>query len=245
MEFQGFSRKSLDFLIENRLQNSRDWFTAHRGDYETLVLGPLRALVETLAPAMLRIDPAFTVEPKVGRTISRIFRDVRRVRDGMLFREELWITFMRDKHCYEGMPGFYFSFGPSGFEYGYGYYIAPTATMQTMREMILRRELPAEAALAAYQHQRRFKIHGECYKRAHYPAQPPELRAWLERKTVSFDCASTDFDMLYSPRLAGVLARDFQKLTPVHAFFCAVEERLPHQQPLQGGPVPTRKEEMF
>ncbi|MFT9057734.1 MAG: DUF2461 family protein, partial [Ethanoligenens sp.] len=111
MIFDGFSAQALSFLMENRLQNSKSWFEAHRNQYNALVLQPLRALVEALTPVMLDIDPAFTVEPKVGRTISRIFRDVRFAKDGFLFREEMWITFMRNKRCWEGQPGYYFSFG--------------------------------------------------------------------------------------------------------------------------------------
>jgi len=50
-----FSEKTLDFLFENRVMDSKAWFEAHRADYEALVLEPLRALVRELTPAMLEI----------------------------------------------------------------------------------------------------------------------------------------------------------------------------------------------
>ena len=77
MPFEGFSRKTLDFLVENRIQNRKAWFEEHRGDYNRHVLTPLRELVTALTPAMLKIDPLFTVEPSVNKTIARIYRDVR------------------------------------------------------------------------------------------------------------------------------------------------------------------------
>ena len=242
MSFSGFSRQTVDFLAENRLRNSRDWFHAHRDVYEMQVLAPFRALVEALSPAMLRIDPLFTVEPKVGRTISRVFRDVRRVHDGLLFRDEMWITFMRDKHCYEGLPGFYFSLGPDGIVYGYGYYMAPTDVMRAMREMLLRGEPAARRALEAYAAQDVFALNGACYARPHYLAAPPALRDWLERRTISFDCADAPAPLAFSPGLVEKLSHDFSLLGPVHAFFCEVDARRPRRAPQ---PPAQEREDMF
>lgn len=231
MAFEGFCAQAMDFLIENRLQNSKEWFEEHRERYEAWVLRPMRALVEELAPTMLDIDPEFTVEPKVGRTISRIFRDVRRVKDGFLFRDEMWITFMRRKRCWEGQPGFYFGFGPDGLAYGYGYYQATPAAMEAMRGMILRKEPLFVQAMDAFSRQTCFCMNGERYKRSRFPDQPPDLRDWLDRKTLSFDCRSTDMDTFCSPRLVPLLADGFRQLAPLHAFFSTVEERRPHRQP--------------
>lgn len=231
MAFEGFCAQALEFLVENRLQNSKPWFEEHRKQYETLVLHPLRALVETLAPAMLDIDPAFTVDAKVGRTISRIFRDVRFAKDGFLFRDEMWITFMRNKRCWEGQPGYYFSFGPDGFMYGYGYYQATPAAMDAMRQMILREEPLFTQAERALLQQKQFVMNGDLYKRSRFPDQPQERRTWLDRRSISFDCSSTDFVMLYSAKLVPLLTDSFRELSPLHAFFCAVEDRRPHKQP--------------
>ena len=115
MPFEGFSRKTLDFLVENRIQNSRSWFEEHRQDYNAYVLAPLRELVLALTPTMLKIDPLFTVEPSVNKTIARIYRDTRFSRDKSLYRDEMWITFMRNKRFWQGLPGYYFVFGPDGF----------------------------------------------------------------------------------------------------------------------------------
>ena len=59
------------FLVENRLHDSKPWFEAHREEYNRLVLSPLRALVQEMAPIMLTIDPELITQPAVGKTISR------------------------------------------------------------------------------------------------------------------------------------------------------------------------------
>lgn len=84
------------FLVENRLHDSKAWFEAHREDYNRLVLEPLRQLVGEMAPVMLAIDPRLVVQPAVGKTISRIFRDTRFSRDKSAFREHMWISFNRE-----------------------------------------------------------------------------------------------------------------------------------------------------
>jgi uncharacterized protein (TIGR02453 family) len=91
-QFQGFSRKTFTFLRDLGRNNDKTWFVAHRGVYEEHVLQPLRDLVSDLADFMLGIDLSFEVEPAVGKTISRIYRDTRFSKDKSPFRDT-WIAF--------------------------------------------------------------------------------------------------------------------------------------------------------
>jgi uncharacterized protein (DUF2461 family) len=56
-KFKGFSHRTLKFLRGLKANNSKDWFQAHRADYEEYVLQPLRKLVTDLGDFMLDIDP--------------------------------------------------------------------------------------------------------------------------------------------------------------------------------------------
>ena len=60
------SKKTIDFLIENRLRDSKAWFDEHRQIYRETVLEPLQQLVGRLGSTMLEIDPQLTVDPSVG-----------------------------------------------------------------------------------------------------------------------------------------------------------------------------------
>lgn len=228
MPFQGFNRETLDFLVENRIQNSKVWFGEHRDSYEKQVLEPLRELVTELTPTMLSIDPLFTVEPKVNKTIARIYRDVRFSRDKSLYREEMWITFMRNKKFWEGLPGYYFVFGPDGFQYGVGYYEASRDSMEIFRTMIHNRDRAFKAVLKAYESQDTFRLTGQRYKRTKFPDEPEKIREWLDLKNVNFEHSSTDFGLLFSPALADALKDGFLKLKPMYEFICAVEAKRPH-----------------
>ena len=48
-----FSQATLDFLFQNRLKNSQEWFHEHKAEYRQLVIAPLCELVARLTPAML------------------------------------------------------------------------------------------------------------------------------------------------------------------------------------------------
>ena len=52
-----FSQQSVDFLFENRLHDSREWFRDHKQTYAEQVTEPMKQLILDVAPAVLKIDP--------------------------------------------------------------------------------------------------------------------------------------------------------------------------------------------
>jgi uncharacterized protein (TIGR02453 family) len=220
-----FSVKSLEFLFENRMHDSKAWFDENRGLYNTQVLEPMKELVKALAPAMLQVDPRFIVEPAVGKTISRVRRDTRFSADKMLYRDNVWCTFGRDKKLWEGMPCFFFELNQKGFLYGCGYYQASKEAMDAFREMILSGDAVFKKAFDAFHKQKVFTAGGDRYKRTKYPEQPEELRDWLDRKSIYFEAVSKDFNLLFSDGLADKLSKELLLLKPVYEFLCTAEER--------------------
>ena len=221
-----FSDKTIDFLFENRVVDNKTWFLEHRSEYESLVLEPLRELVTALTPAMLSIDPLLICDPKVGRSISRIYRDTRFSHDKSIFRDVMWCVFIRDKKLYGGLPGFWFEFSPKGFRYGCGYYQASSEVMDAMRKMIINDEKSYEAAKKAFEQQSVFYLEDTKYKRSHFPEQPEDKREWLDQRSLCFTADSEDFDLLYSDTLAEKLAHDFKLLVPMYDFMMSAESRV-------------------
>ena len=121
--------KTLEFLFENRLHDSRTWFAEHKKEYQSLVIQPMRQLVMDLSPTMLELDPQFITEPKVDKTIARIWRDTRYTKDPSLYRDHLWLIFKRGGRMHaQDYPGIYFEINQDGFGYGCGFYHASTRT---------------------------------------------------------------------------------------------------------------------
>ena len=157
-----FSQQTLDFLFENRLQDSRIWFGEHKTEYQSLVIQPLRQLVMDLTPTMLELDPEFQTEPRVDKTICRIWRDTRYTKDPSLYRDHMWIIFKRGGRMHgTDYPGVYFEISLDGFSYGCGWYCPGTERMEALRRLILSGDREVLRAVRAMDRQRRFRMEGD------------------------------------------------------------------------------------
>lgn len=212
-----FSEATLDFMALNRVMNSREWFHEHRDEYLSLVVEPIAELVEDMAPEMWKIDPSLIIMPKVGKSISRIWRDTRRGPELPIYRDVMWITLLRAK--YEGYPSFWFEFSPRCLRWGCGWYQTDPAIMDCIRGMILSHDPDWRAALAAFEAQKVFRLDDERYKRSRHPDAPENERAWLDQKSLCLTHEETKLDRLYSDKLAAALTRDFRRIAPVYEFF--------------------------
>lgn len=217
-----FSKNTMDFLIENKLRNDKAWFDEHKEQYNKYVTEPLISLAAELSPVLLDIDDKLICSPKVGGSVSRIWRDARFSKDKSLFRDTMWCMFVRNKGI--GLPEFFFVISPEGFFYGCGYYSAGAASMESVRGLILACDSDFKAALSAYESQDIFQLEGDVYKKSRYSDVPENLRNWLDRKTICFIRKSDDFGLLYSNRLSLILMEGYKILAPIYNFLMKAEE---------------------
>jgi uncharacterized protein (TIGR02453 family) len=214
-----FSRKTFDFLFENRLNNSKKWFLDHKNDYNEYVLNPLMELAVMLAPTISSIDMQIITEPKVDKTISRIYRDTRFSKDKSLYRNEIWLSYRRDKKTFPQYPEFFFVVMPDKFIYGCGYYAASTQTMENMRSLILKKDPFFLKAQEAFERQSDFVMEGDTYKKTKHPDQPMNIREWLDRKGICVICKSNDLLLLYSDELPKKITAAYKEMEPIGGFF--------------------------
>lgn len=214
-----FSPSTLDFLFENRLNDSKSWFNEHREDYNNYVAKPFKEFTEALTPAMQNIDSLIS-----HVRVSRIYRDARYARGKSIFRENMWCTFSRTHDLYRSLPSFYFEISGNGFDYGCGYYIAATGSMNDLRSLILNDSPYFTAALEAFEAQSTFDLYGDMYKRDRYPAESDTKKNWLNRKTIGISARSKDWELLFSDRLADKIAADFESIAPIYDLFLKSEE---------------------
>ncbi|MBQ8170638.1 MAG: DUF2461 domain-containing protein [Oscillospiraceae bacterium] len=207
-----FSQSSIDFLFENRLHDSKEWFNEHKEDYKALVTQPLSQLVLDLTPTMAKIDKLIVCDPK---RISRLYRDARLHPDS-IFRDHVWYTFSRTREQYMALPGFYFSVGAGGMEFGCGFYCAKPATMESLRQLILSDDDSFKKAFLAVKSQKTFGLYGDLYKRSKFPDQPPEKRDWLDRRSIGLTGAVTDPALMFSDSLSKHIAKEFRKIAPFY-----------------------------
>jgi uncharacterized protein (DUF2461 family) len=82
--FGGFPPETIRFLRELRVNNRKDWFDAHRSDYEGYWVTPAKAFVVAGRERLAELVPEIRPEPRVLGSIFRINRDTRFARDPVL-----------------------------------------------------------------------------------------------------------------------------------------------------------------
>lgn len=221
MSFNGFTGEALKFLFENRMNNSKEWYDSHKPDYKKYVYNPFLELIQELIPTIMEIDNQIITIP--SKLISRVRRDTRFTKDKTLYRDNVWIVFLRDKSVMSTSPCFWFDISQKGSSYGVGFYGAETKSMSNMREMIINRHPLFLDALACYESQNQFVIGGDMYKRSKFPDQPENLKLWLDRKNIFFESVQDNFKLAFSKELPEVLKKGFLQLKPIYDFLCMIE----------------------
>lgn len=129
-----FGPDTLKFLRALKRNNRREWFNAHKEDYEAHVRRPMIAMVETLAQEFLGFAPELVANPKTS--IYRIYRDTRFSPDKAPYKTHAAAVFPpRGLPKHEG-AGLYFHVGCDDVWIGGGMYSPQTPQLVLVREHI-------------------------------------------------------------------------------------------------------------
>jgi uncharacterized protein (TIGR02453 family) len=216
--FNGFSRKTLDFLKNLKSNNNKAWFEGHRQDYQKDLIEPFQNLVLDMGPFVRTIDPAFEISPAVGKTISRIHRDTRFSKDKSPYRGTMWITFKRPGKDWMAAPAYFFEISPTSYRYGMGFYSASLDMMYRFREMIDKRPKEFLKAISFYSKQQVFVIEGERYKKIFDETKPEEIQDWYQRKNLYLVCNRKTDDRLFNRELIDDLMLGFELIAPLYHY---------------------------
>ena len=218
-EFNGISADSMFLLAENRFQDSKAFYEEHKPIINKTVVQPLRQVVAEMTPAMLAIDPLLC------GGVSRVRRDNRFTHDKSLYRENMWITFMRDKRTWNWcVPAFYLDFSIARVEWGLGFYSATPAIMKALRQRVEEDRPRAESAVAQAL-AAGFTLGGQPYARPRSTEDTPRLlRPFYDCKSVAV-WRSESSDFVADSELPSYLLNGFEALVPLyHLLMEAVEE---------------------
>jgi len=227
-EFRGFRPAALTFLRSLARNNTREWFQAHRADYEGEVRAPLAALVEEMDVRFAELAPEIVGNPR--RSVFRIHRDVRFSSDKSPYKTNAACWFYHGDAgrgvgatATHGGAGFYFHLEPGASMLGGGIWMPPRPALTRLRERIdeehrtLRRIL-REPALA-----KRFGALDDTATLTRMPrgyADDHPAADLLRHQSFTVGRTLADADVL-GPKLADVLARDYARLVPFVRWFNA------------------------
>jgi uncharacterized protein (TIGR02453 family) len=186
-----FSAATFDFLRSLSRNNRKDWFDAHKADYERNVRAPALAFIEAARPRLAKISREIVADPRpVGGSLMRVYRDIRFSKDKTPYKTNVGISFGHRKGRDAAAPGYYLHLSPdpeSGCFSGGGIHMADGKTLGAIRDAIVRE--PAAWRNAAHNARLRsgHEFGGDALKKPPqgYPAEHPLIDD-LKRK--SFFC---------------------------------------------------------
>jgi len=212
--FEGFSPQTVDFLWGIRFNNERGWFEAHKTDYQTCLLAPMKELAADVQTEMAERFP----KAQMNVRVSRIYRDARRLFGRGPYKDHLWFSMYRWDKDDGSRPVFWFELSPDAWSYGMGFWMAPAATMAKHRARVDRDYKPLLTLAHRLAKQDTFQLEGPEYARQKEPPHK-DLTSWYNKKSLSIGCSKPLTEELYTSSLVEILADGFTFLMPYYDYF--------------------------
>ncbi|MEJ2373126.1 MAG: DUF2461 domain-containing protein [Sulfurimonas sp.] len=96
-----------------RQNNNKEWFEAHKEEYKQLILNPSRAFVLEMGEHLMALEPTINYEPKINKSLFRIYRDTRRMGANKLpIKHRIGIIFWQGNAKRLQSSAFYMHFSP-------------------------------------------------------------------------------------------------------------------------------------
>jgi len=217
-----FGKDSLAFFRGLKRNNRRDWFEAHREEYEEHVKEPLAALVLEMDRRFREFAPEIVGEPK--RSMFRIHLDVRFSKDKSPYKTHASCWFFHGggsskvgREAHGGGAGFYFHLEPGASLLAGGIWMPPAPALKRFRTAIAADPRAFERVVLSAGMKRRFGSLNDdaVLKRTPrgYAEDHPAAR-WLKYQSFTMSRPLTDAQVT-SGRLTSLLEADYTIMLPL------------------------------
>jgi uncharacterized protein (TIGR02453 family) len=217
-----FTDKTFKFQRALARNNNRDWFQAHKDDYQSALRDPFLRLIADLKPVLREVSEHYRADPKpVGGSLFRIHRDTRFSNDKTPYKAWAGARFFHARNKQVEAPSFYLHIQPGHCFVGAGLWHPQPDTQRKIRQFIFDNPGNWKAAVHSPAFRKKFDMDGESLVRvpAGFPADH-ELIADLKRKDFVATAMLDDATVL-GPRLAKVVGDQFKALAPLVDYLCA------------------------
>lgn len=218
-----FSDASFKFLRGLARHNDREWFQAHKADYEAHVRGPFLRLLTDLQPALLQVSEHYRAEPKGnGGSLFRIHRDTRFANDKSPYKNWQGARLFHARSKQVEAPAFYLHLQPGHCFIAAGVWHPQPDTLRRIRHFIVDNPGSWKAAAHAPAFRRRYDLdEDEMLVRPPrgFPADFAFIDDLRHRNFVAL--RAIDDAVVLGPRLRQVLSADLVALAPFVDYLCA------------------------
>ena len=228
--FDGFPEQTLQFLDELDQNNNRDWFQAHKDDYQQHVLAPTQDLVFALGARLQELSPGIRYDPRAnGGSIMRIYRDLRLSKDKTPYNPNVRVIFWEGPGKRMENPSFFVRIDPDGVSLYAGIHVFPKPLLSAYREAVIDEALGAEleAAMAAVQEAGGYTLGGEHYKRVPrgYDADHPRADLLRYNGLWAHTAHAVDAATITTPRLLDACLKHCRNMAPLHRWLVTVQQQ--------------------
>lgn len=220
MDYNGITGDSIFLLSDNRFRDSRDYYEEHKEQIKDGIIVPLRQIAAIIGGELLAVDPLMNTIPT--KMVSRVRRDTRYTHDKSLYRENMWIMFMRPKHEWQNYPCMWFEFTPRNYSLGVGFFGETAGLMETYRRALRERGgefkkavKKCEAAGAS--------LSANHYKRG-FPDCPKGLEDYYNCKDFYLIKFSGDMSDLADETIINKIRETYKAYAPMYKFLLSISD---------------------
>lgn len=219
-----FRPEALAFLRGLKKHNNKEWFVAHRPNYDREILAPLRLVAEELDVRFAKMAPEFEANPK--RSLFRMYRDVRFSKDKTPYKTHaaMWVYHRAPGRGVgkeiDGGAGFYLHLEPGASIVAGGMWMPPRHSLNKIRQQLVD-DLPGfKRAIGGAAFKKRFDgltddEPGVKLKRMPRGfAEDHPAAEWLRFNSFTVSTEYTDAQML-APNLIDRAMKDYALILPL------------------------------
>jgi uncharacterized protein (TIGR02453 family) len=208
-----FTPELFRFLTRLKRNNDRDWFLAHKDEFEEHVRQPALRFITDFAAPLYDITPHLVADPRPSRgSLFRIYRDTRFAADKRPYKTNVAMRFShrgKDVHS----PGFYLHLEPGGCFAASGLWHPEPETLLKVRNAIVER--PAQ-----WRKVRKLLNWDDASKLSRPPRGFPcdhEFMEDLKMRDLGTAVALTEIQVC-SPKFMAIFATACRKMSPLGVF---------------------------
>jgi len=219
--FTHFEPSLMQFLRDLAANNDREWFNAHKQDYEDKVRTPALAFIEAMEPWIRMVSPHYEASAKkVGGSLMRVYKDVRFSKDKAPFKTNVGIQFRHEVGKDVHAPGFYLHIEPQEIFLGVGTWHPDPLALKAIREHIEAKPGPYQDAIEHAPFKEIYAMAGDSLIRPPkgYDANHPLIDE-IKRKDFIAICKLTEGELCEGD-FCQLVASRFGRAQPLNKFIC-------------------------
>ncbi|MCF8043109.1 MAG: DUF2461 domain-containing protein [Desulfarculaceae bacterium] len=226
-KFQGFTPQTVKFFNDLKKHNSKAWFQERKPLYDSEVLAPSRALVTAMGQRLAKIAPLVNADPKVNKSLFRIYRDVRFSKDKSPYKTHMGLWWWEGPGPRMECSGFYFQLDPPKVMLGVGMYCFPKFLLAPYRQAVADDKLGKALERAVKKVSKAgYSVGGLKYKRVPRGFDPEHPRGELLRHDGLWASYEADIPPeFYTADLPAWCLPHFRAMLPLHQWLLELTVR--------------------